>query len=435
MATTEQSNANIQKLISQGVPESYIRDQLALGKKGLARGKKIDDKDVNSFLQSWMASDEKSKIDAQKFNDIPDALKNDLSFQNLSMDQKEIVAYNYKIQQQNNEQKIKALNQALEQATAQADPYWRQIVRIAQMEVTNGLLELQGDYVSQNENLKRQIGYIQEDLERNRGVLSIEQQKELGSLAADLIDRQKSFELNMNQLGAQKASQLDSMELEYRKSIDDINRNTTFTQEEKRSALDKINRDFVASRGQIIGSAAEAGLTFSTKRKIAEQRLNEENKGIVESTMRTYNKQLADLVSSTNYVQSQYGLQKGNIEQEYQFSTEQQRQAMDTSERKVQEERDRIQRQYAQQIAELETDASRGNVQAQAQMVDLKRKLESSLASAGLAAEKYLGTENMPVGAPVVGGITGGLYEEKTRDIEARKQALYGELTQSSLNF
>ena len=101
----------------------------------------------------------------------------------------------------------------------------------------------------------------------------------------------------------------------------------------------------------------------------------------------------------------------------------------------IQEERDRVQRQYAQQIAELETEAARGNTEAQAQLTDLQRKLQSSLASASLSAEKYLGTENMPTGTQTLGGVTGSLYEDKVRDIAQRQQSLFGEMTQASLNF
>jgi len=320
-------------------------------------------------------------------------------------------------------------------ATAQADPYWRQVIRIAQMEVSNGLADIQGDFAAQNENIKNTIKYIQEDLATNKGNISLEQQAEIASLAADLTDRQKTFELNMGKLGAQKASQLDALELTYSKNIDDIQRNTDFTQEEKTAALDKINRDFTVQRENLVGQAADAGMTFSTKRKIAEQRLAEDNKGLVESTQRQYNNQLAQLEVDRNFITAQKGQQTGNIEQDFQFNTEQQRQAQETAARLIQEHRDKVQRQYSAQIAELETGAARGDTQAQAQLADLQRKLRSSLASAGLAAEKYLGSENLPTGAPSIGGVTGQIYEDKTKDIAQRQDAIYGDLTQRSLNY
>lgn len=421
MGAIQDTKNNIAALRAAGVPDSLITGY----------GGRMDTAEKNAILSKYT---EQKRID-EKTKSLPDALKNDPSFQSLSADQKEIVAYNYTVQQANNTQKIQALNQALEQATAQADPYWRQIIRIAQTEVSNGLADIQGDYQSQNENLKRQIQYIQEDLATNKGNLTLDQQAQMASLAADLTDRQKTFELNMGKLGAQKASQLDSLELQYNKNIDDINRNTKYTQEERQSALDKINRDFTVQRGNLIGQAADTGMTFSTKRKIAEQRLAQDNQGLVESTQRQYEQQLAELESNRNYLTAQKAQQTGDINTEFQFSTEQQKQAQDTAQRQIQEQRDKLQRDYAAQIAELETQASRGNTQAQAQMVDLQRKLQSSLSSATLSAEKYLGSENLPTGVTGIGGVTGSLYEDKTKDIAARQQAIYGELTQQSLNF
>jgi len=392
--------------------------------------------EVSKFYSTWNAAEtsrqqKSAALDAK----APDFLKNDPSYQKLTADQKEIAIYNYEVQKSNNQQKIDALNKALEMATAQADPYWRQVIRIAQMEVSNGLADIQGDFAAQNENIKNTIKYIQEDLATNKGNISLEQQAEIASLAADLTDRQKTFELNMGKLGAQKASQLDALELTYSKNIDDIQRNTDFTQEEKTAALDKINRDFTVQRENLVGQAADAGMTFSTKRKIAEQRLAEDNKGLVESTQRQYNNQLAQLEVDRNFITAQKGQQTGNIEQDFQFNTEQQRQAQETAARLIQEHRDKVQRQYSAQIAELETGAARGDTQAQAQLADLQRKLRSSLASAGLAAEKYLGSENLPTGAPSIGGVTGQIYEDKTKDIAQRQDAIYGDLTQRSLNY
>jgi hypothetical protein len=161
----------------------------------------------------------------------------------------------------------------------------------------------------------------------------------------------------------------------------------------------------------------------------------EDNKGLVESTQRTYNKTLTDLNAGAQYATAQYGQQVGNVNTQTQFSEQQQRQAKETADRQIQEQRDKLQRDYSVQIAELETEASRGNTQAQAQIADLQRKLQSSLSSAGLAAEKYLGTENMPTGAPTIGGVTGTLYEDRTKDIAARQDTIYNDLTAASLNF
>lgn len=415
--TKSQSKKNIAELLAAGVPRSMISGY----------GDKLNDAEKKIVLEKWKAQNAEIKV--------PEFLKKDPAFQNLPPDLKKVAVYQHEVQTANNQQKERDWAKALEIATAQADPYFANIIRIAQTEIQNGIAEIQGDYASRNETLKRQIQYIKEDLARNRDVLTLEEQAQLGSLASDLTDRQKIYELNMNQLGAEKAFQLDSLELDYQKNISDINRNVEFSQAEKSTALAKINRNFIAQREQLIGSAANAGLTFSTKRKIAEQRLAEENEGLVESTTRAYNKQQADLLASAEYATTQRGQQAGNIAQKYQFSTEQEKQALATSERQIQEQREKLQRDYSARIAELETEVSRGNVTAQAEMTDLQRKLSESIKNAGLSAEKYLGSSNLPPlgGYTSLGNISGSLSEQKTQDIAQRRSSIFNELTQSSL--
>jgi len=416
---------NFDSLVKQGVDPAWLQSKT---------GGAVENKSVSSLLSAYQ-KEVADKKNTEFLAKVPDALKNDPTFQSLPQDLKEVAIYNYEVQKTNNAQKAEALSKALEIATAQADPYWANIIRIAQTEVSNGLAEIKGDYNAQVENLGRQIGYIQEDLARNKTNLSLDQQQQLASLAADLTDRKDTFQRNIKYLGGEKAAQLNSLELTYNKQIDDITKNADYTTEEKNAALDKINKNFIAQRGSIIGSAADAGLTFSTKRKIAEQRLADDNKGLVESTMRSYNKTMEDLASERSYITAQEGMQKGNIERQFGQQTEEQTASMATAERQIQEARDTTQRKYAQQITELETEAARGNVTAQAQLQELQRKLQESIKSTGLTAEKFLGTENMPTGLPTIGNVPGQVYEQKTADVATRQDALYKELTGASLNF
>jgi len=188
-------------------------------------------------------------------------------------------------------------------------------------------------------------------------------------------------------------------------------------------------------RGQIIGTAADAGLTFSTKRKIAEQRLAEDNQGLVESTTRQYNAQLAQLEAERQHLGQQLGLGQEEVQQQYQFATEGEQIEQESAERQIQEARENVQRKFSQRIAELETQAERGDVTARAEMQDLQRRLKQSIQSTGLTAEKFLGTENVQgiAGITPLGGIKGSLAEEKVKDKATRRSAIYGELTQQSL--
>jgi len=279
-------------------------------------GQAIENKSRGEIVNAWN-SYKTVQTDAR----TPDFLKNDPSFQALPPDLKEIAIYNYEVQKSNDQQKADKLSKALEMATQQADPYWKSILLIAQDEVLRGFEQAQGDFESSIQRQQRIMENIQKDLTYNKDFLSLEQQTELAN----------------------------------------------------------ISRQYEYNTENLVQGAANAGLTFSTKRKIAEKRLAEENQGMVESSQRQYNKQLRDLQES----------------------------------------------------------ASRGTTETQQEIEDLQRRMGDYTTNLGRSAEKYLGTDNLPSlpGYQALGNVTGDMYEEKVKDIEARKQGIYGELNQSSLNF
>lgn len=307
----EKITGDAQKILNGISPEArkYILSQ--------SYGNRLTSGEVQRFLNTW---NEHNAVDPAWEASVPDILKNDPAFKALSQDQKEIIVYNYNIQITDNAEDAKKLADALESAKIQAEPYWQNIIAIAQDEVLRNFEIAEGDYNSSVQRQQRIIESINQDLSKNKDFLSLEQQSDLATLA-------RNYEVNHESL---------------------------------------------------IESAAGAGLTFSTKRKIAERRLNEENQGMVESTTRSYNKQITD----------------------------------------------------------LQTEADRGNIEAQKEIENLQRKLEESKTSIGRAAETYLGTANLPTlpGYNAIGNVTGELYEQKTADIEARKNALYNEATSGSLN-
>lgn len=315
MATQAQHNANVQKFLAQGVSQEFINQELAKGKKGLAVGSKIDDKDVAGFLSTW------AKQNPKPLEGVPDFLANDPSFKALPRDMQEIALYNYNIQKANDKDKAEKLSAALEQATQMADPYWRNIILIAQDEVMRGFEQAEGDMNSSVERQQRIIQNINEDLSRNKDFLSLEQQSELSN----------------------------------------------------------ISRNYEFAHDQLLDSAAGAGLTFSTKRKIAEKRLSEENQGMVESTNRRYNKQ----------------------------------------------------------ITSLTTEAERGNTEAQKEIENIQRNIRESKTNMGRSAETYLGTGNLPTlsGYTPLGNVPGQVYEDKVKDVAVRQDALFNEMTQNSLNY
>jgi len=272
-------------------------------------------------------SSQPSAADRQRMTDLdakaPDTLKGDPSWNVLSADQKEIAIYNYNVTLANDAAKAQALSSALEQAKSQAEPYWKEIIRVAQDELVRNIAGLEEDYATIEAKLQKKIGEINEDLTYNRDYLSTSKQAELGK-------------------------QLD-----------------TYQQELK----------------GIQAQAGATGLTSSSIRTDAERLSAKSNEYVVGSIQRDYDKQLRDLgVTSTRSVE--------DLERE---------------------------------------------------IADLKTSMGAKETEAIRGAEKYLGTSNLPtlnnntLGGTALGDITGTMYEDKSRDIELRKDAIYAELTTPSL--
>jgi len=170
-------------------------------------------------------------------NSLPDSIKNDPVFQSMSPDMQEAIAYNHYVQSQGAEEDIKAWNDALVSAQADADPYFKNLLRVTVDEVNRASTKLTGDYASRAQQLQDSLADIQADLTTNRAYLSLTEQADL-----------------------KKLSQQYQVELE----------NTQQTM-------------------------AARGLTFSTSRATAESRLQQSQQGLVESTTRQYGYQMQKL--------------------------------------------------------------------------------------------------------------------------------------------
>ncbi len=271
-------------------------------------------------------SDSKSSSKSSSSTKVDDKLKKALkkagvwdTYKNMSEDQQEFISYNYNIAKSDSKENIKLYEEALKEATEQADPYWKSYLLVAQDEVQRSVEEATKTTEYEVEKNQRLIDSLKENLSSNKDYLSLEQQSDLATLA-------QNYEVNQENL---------------------------------------------------VQGAADTGLTFSTKRKIAEQRLAQTNTGLVESTTRKYNKQIRD----------------------------------------------------------LETEAASGSTEAQKEIEELQRKLSSNITSIGREAEAKLGSENIPTisGYTALGDVSGDYYEEKTKDIAERQQALFEEKSMGSL--
>ena len=384
---------------------------------------------------SWDALAAKAAGSDKFMDSVPDYLKTDPNFLSLPRDMQEMAVYTDTIQKADDADKAQKLSQAFEIAAQQADPYWKSIIRIAQDDTLRAFEEAQGDYTSSLERQQRNMQEIQQDLATNKEYLSLTQQQELSSMASNLQDYQAAYERNKQFYDADTAAKLTRTDADYNKQVEDITRNKEYLTGEEQGQLDKLKRDHTANQGNIINSAADAGLTFSTKRDIAMSRLGTETTGLVESTRRQFGNQIQAANADLAYAEKIKQMTQGDAERENVQRQAEILQGLQTAQRKTQEQQTQVQTDYAKQIADLETAASRGDTEAQAQIADLQRKLGESVTGIGRAAETQLGTANLPAlpGYTPLGDVTGQVYEQKVADTAQRQEAIYNELTGKSL--
>jgi len=215
----------------------------------------------------------------------------------------------------------KKLAESLDEATKQAEPYWKSFLEIARDETIRAFTDTEHEYGYQKEELEKKIAQIGEDLVKNRDFYTLEQQSDLA----------------------------------------------------------KLKQSYEQQREGVIEDAASRGLTFSTKREVPLQQLSAYNENVVESTNRAYAKKFEDLT----------------------------------------------------------TESTRGIQDATSRISALDTEKKAKLTDIGREAEQKLGTDNLPTleGYTPLGSVSGDFYENKVKDIEARKQAIFGEKVQTSLNF
>ena len=169
--------------------------------------------------------------------EIPEWLKNNEDFQKLPKDMQDYLVQYFNILKIQDTESQKKLDDALKQAKDQANPYWAEVLTIAQDDLSRALKSKADDFASNESYLQEQISRIKSDLATKKGDLTIDEQ-------AELARQKKQYEVSLENLRE---------------------------------------------------SAASAGLTFSTKRATAESRLAEEQQDIVESTKRKYMRESRDL--------------------------------------------------------------------------------------------------------------------------------------------
>lgn len=169
--------------------------------------------------------------------DLPDDIKNNEYFKALDDEGKALAAQYYKTLASGSAEEATKFSNALQVALKQADPYWKEKLRVVTDELERSLSSSDKDLGAKEEEYSRRIREIEEDLTYNRDQLTIEQQAELARQARG-----------------------------YRDDLDMVRE-----------------------------TMAERGLSSSTIKTRTEERLSQVNDDIVESTTRKYNRDQRNL--------------------------------------------------------------------------------------------------------------------------------------------
>lgn len=131
---------------------------------------------------------------------LPDALANNPYFKQLDPEQQALIAYNWQIQKSQNEETKKLFADALDEASKQADPYWREQFNIAKDEVGRTIAGYQADLTEREAELERRKTEIQQDLSSESQFMDAEKQ-------ATLATQAQNYEIEAEQLREQMAAQ------------------------------------------------------------------------------------------------------------------------------------------------------------------------------------------------------------------------------------
>jgi hypothetical protein len=221
-------------------------------------------------------TEKKTKVTTPSTNvpsvEIPESLANDPDYKSLNSDNQALAAYIISKSTTGNKTDTQALSDALTLATSQANTYWTEKLNIIKSTLKESLGEVDTDLATTERELMLRKARIEEDLKTNKNDYSLDEQSELA------------------------------------------------TQAENLDAKIQTTRENMAARG----------LTSSSIRNQAEERLNNENSDVVESTTRKYERATreAETLAGRNVVdianQIQDATQKANSEKKNKVSTTEQ---------------------------------------------------------------------------------------------------------------
>jgi hypothetical protein len=219
---------------------------------------------------------------ADKQPDAPNRFKfrESETYKNLSENAKAFVEMAYNAIEFGNEQDAKIFSDAITQAKAIADPYFKAQLGLAEAEVKGAISERQGDFQTKSEIVSRTKRELLEDIKLSKDFLTLEQQAEMVRLGRDYdqdlltisdqaaekgltfatgarsrmeAERRRTEKFQDVVQSSQRLHNLKVKELELRASRGDIKaqKDLEALQEERKFSLQRIGR----AAEEVLGSA------------------------------------------------------------------------------------------------------------------------------------------------------------------------------------
>ena len=114
------------------------------------------------------------------------AFKDSAAYKGLTSEQKEFVDMAFNLIEVGGENEARMFSEAIKQAKAIADPYFKAQLSLAQAEIAGGIAEMNLDYDTKREIIQRTKDQLLEDVKISKDFLSVEQQSEIARMTKDL---------------------------------------------------------------------------------------------------------------------------------------------------------------------------------------------------------------------------------------------------------
>ena len=241
-------------------------------------------------------------------NALPEAIKNSDDFKSLSPDLQLGLAKYYNVLSQGNDKAIQDWNNTLEVAKQQADPYFKNLLNIATDQLQRDIATYQNRYNTDIQSIDNQIRKLLDDLNTGKRRYDEEFQEQLASLQLNREEAKGTFEYEISKLNT-RIQQLQ----------EDLERNKEYLTLEQQAALSDQLRNYKKQVDNMRETMAQRGLSESTIKEEAKKELEAEHQSVITGLQRRYEYQVKteELIAQRGTEEAE--AQKANLQRLYQI--------------------------------------------------------------------------------------------------------------------